>query len=98
MNEVLTGVGKPVGTDEYHDSSSMILVPNPALNFVNVSSSLLAQNWSQLTIQDVNGRQVMTQRINQFNSAVDISQLFDGVYFVTLQAGKQTLKRKLVKM
>jgi hypothetical protein len=95
---VLTGVGKPVGTDEYDDSSSMILVPNPALNFVNVSSSLLAQNWSQLTIQDVNGRQVMTQRINQFNSAVDISQLFDGVYFVTLQAGKQTLKRKLVKM
>jgi len=64
-------------------SDSFALSPSPAADFLEVRFENISTNAS-LTIYDVQGKEVLTQNNVASGSRLDINQLVNGVYFVTL--------------
>lgn len=74
-------------------------IPNPFTNELTVSIPKLNTE-TQLTLQDVYGKQVLTQHIptKTLNLKLQTLNLAKGVYFLQLQNGNQSVTRKLIKM
>jgi len=66
--------------------------PNPANNFINLPVPAGVTGNLALNVFDINGREVMTERLNNAqggNSRVDIAGLDNGVYVFRLTEGKK---------
>ena len=80
-----------VGIDEV-SFDEVSLYPNPATSTVTVR----ANGMEQVSIIDLNGRTVMTQRVNTETATFDLSTLAKGTYFVRIVGEQQTAIRKLI--
>ena len=74
--------------------SQLSIYPNPTNNRVHI---LNAQN-TDLTVYDVLGKVLMSQKINNANEVVDLSQLLSGTYFIALDQNGQRRVEKVVKI
>jgi hypothetical protein len=74
------------------------IVPNPATGrFVMVRCTFPAGTYVKLTLRDVLGRAVRTFALDPSGGThLDLRSLRPGVYIATLEAGTQSLTRKLV--
>ena len=72
----------------------LTMYPNPATNELTIESKM--QN-AEIEIRDVLGQMVYSTKAIASSSTIDISMLSKGVYFISLQNGKQTINKKLVK-
>lgn len=76
-----------VGVNEFHPDSyrdsdqKLILYPNPASNKINLEISDLQISDLQVSVINILGE---VQNVQIMNSAIDISQLAEGVYFVSV--------------
>jgi len=84
----------PLGVNEIDDRRYARLYPNPATNEVKLESKM--QN-AEIVIRDVLGQMVYSAKAIAASSTIDVSMLSKGVYFISLQNGKQTINKKLVK-
>lgn len=75
-----------IGIDDV-ESTAWSLYPNPASGSVTISAAAAAE----LTIHDLQGREVLRISIGSGATTVDISRLSQGVYFVRLGAGVKKL-------
>ncbi len=75
-----------IGIDDV-ESTAWSLYPNPASGSVTISAAAAAE----LTIHDLQGREVLRTSIGSGATTVDISRLSQGVYFVRLGAGVKKL-------
>jgi hypothetical protein len=73
---------------------NITLYPNPASEIVYLKDNTLAIKYS---IIDVIGRVVKTSNLNE-HSAIDISNLKNGIYFVNLQYKGKSVSKKLIKI
>ena len=73
------------------------LYPNPVTNILNVSVLGDIGSKSVLTITDVSGKVVMTQKFIQNPQAVNISALIKGTYFLKINNGGKNISAKFVK-
>ncbi|MEZ5198101.1 MAG: T9SS type A sorting domain-containing protein [Bacteroidales bacterium] len=74
---------------------SFQLFPNPASDKVQVS--LEGDDWKELIIADLSGREVVRMPLgNQSAVSVPLGQLHSGVYLVTLQSGVSKAIQKLI--
>ncbi|RRO23895.1 T9SS type A sorting domain-containing protein, partial [Flavobacteriaceae bacterium 14752] len=79
--------------------SGLSIYPNPANDILNIN---LGQNSSQienLTLFDLNGRQVYQKQFedNQTQeSQIDVSQLSNGVYLLTVKTENNQFDRKII--
>ncbi len=80
-----------VGIDEV-SLDEVSLFPNPATSTVTVR----ANGMEQVSIIDLNGRTVMTQRVNTETATFDLSTLAKGTYFVRIVGEQASAVRKLV--
>ena len=80
-----------VGIDEV-SLDEVSLYPNPATSTVTVR----ANGMEQVSIIDLNGRTVMTQRVNTETATFDLSTLAKGTYFVRIVGEQAAAVRKLV--
>ena len=80
-----------VGIDEA-EMSEVSLFPNPASSMVTIR----ANGMEQVTVIDLNGSTVMTQRVNNETFTFDVSNLAKGAYFVRITGGEGTVVRKLI--
>ncbi len=80
-----------VGIDEV-SLDEVSLYPNPATSTVTVR----ANGMEQVSIIDLNGRTVMTQRVNTETATFDLSALAKGTYFVRIVGEQAAAVRKLV--
>ena len=71
------------------------IFPNPASNILNVYTSADIIG-SQYRISDNLGRVVIVDAIQNKNTAIDISGLPRGVYYITIE--KQIRKHKIIKI
>lgn len=92
--DTTTGITTPSST-----ALNTQTTPNPFTNELTVSFPQL-NSAAQLTLYDVFGKQVLTQTIpaKTLNLKLQTLNLAQGVYFLQLQSGKQTVTRKVVKM
>ena len=82
-------------TSEIISTNNIQIFPNPASNIINVYTSA-DMIGSQYRISDNLARVILVAAIQSKNTAIDISGLPSGVYYITI--GKQISKHKIIKM
>lgn len=88
---------------EFTSTMDWKIFPNPAHNSVQViySSSDAANSLENISITDLNGREVFQYKLEGsttfFNKDIDVSTLNSGIYLVKLTTSKSNEVRKIVK-
>jgi len=80
--------------DEMENEEHLRLYPNPASDKLTIESKM--QN-AKIEIRDVLGQMVYRTKAIAASSTIDVSMLSKGVYFISLQNGKQTINKKFIK-
>ena len=92
---LITGETAILGTDT-ENGSSLLISPNPAGQTAQVVFEGVDAN-TRLTITDVNGKVVMSKKINSPRSNLDVAAFANGIYFVKLITGNNRLEtQKLI--
>ena len=91
MTYTATFAADNVGIDQV-SLDDVSLFPNPATSTVTVR----ANGMEQVSIIDLNGRTVMTQRVNTETATFDLGTLAKGTYFVRIVGQQASAVRKLV--
>jgi hypothetical protein len=86
INLITTGIGEI-------ESESMIVFPNPANSFVNVSSGLPVQN---VKILNHSGQLVQSSAANSTRVRLDVSGISAGLYLMVLETEEGVNFRKLI--
>ena len=74
------------------------IYPNPAGDFLHISSKGKMERPAAVEIISADGQKVMQLRKDEFgNGPVDISQLSEGLYFVRLTGSTETFTTKFIK-
>jgi hypothetical protein len=76
--------------------ASLVLSPNPAANRVTLQYGK-RNHFFDVTIRDVNGVAVYSASRIQTGQQINIASLTSGLYFITINTGKETITKKLVK-
>lgn len=70
------------------------IYPNPAKNFITIETD---KNTGTIFIYDLNGKSVLSEKINSNNSILDISNLKKGIYIVKFVENLRTQVAKIIK-
>lgn len=83
------------GTSDF-DESYLQLYPNPTHGTVNIVSTKI-HGEVQISLFDINGRKVMTQKVDMDGKArIDVSHLSIGIYVVQFVSNEKTQTEKLI--
>lgn len=85
----------PTGIDDV-ETTTLHIYPNPATDKVNIELPASAEN-VQITVCDISGRQMMHNNVPGTNATteLDVHDLPNGLYVVTLIAGNEIQRTKL---
>jgi hypothetical protein len=75
------------------EKDQVTVYPNPADEYVRIGSPLKI---SAISIINALGEQIEQQNPNTNTSLINTSQLDPGIYFVSIQTGKQTIVKKII--
>jgi photosystem II stability/assembly factor-like uncharacterized protein len=91
------GGGYPLGIkDQPSKTNELKIYPNPSSNLVTIET-LSNPTHSQISIMNSNGQEVITHKVNNLKTQIDISRLSSGVYFMRLTNDKTAEVGKIVK-
>ena len=80
---IIDGVLLPISTSiEENINLDVLVYPNPAVNVLNVT--LNSNELFDLTITDLNGKNILTERVSNMSNMVDISNLSSGMYLLRI--------------
>ncbi len=86
-----------VGINENKLDALISVYPNPATHSIIVNTKQLENNFT-IHIYDITGRLVKSEKENTAKeTAIDISSIENGIYFLTVTDGKQTSTKKFIK-
>jgi uncharacterized protein YdeI (BOF family) len=88
------GNGNPLPKPK--EVTSLVVSPNPAANLVRLKYGKRNSNFD-VKITDVNGVVVYTASHIETGQQINIASLPSGLYFITINTGKQTITKKLIK-
>ncbi len=89
-----------LSVNELINKASVNAFPNPASNYLNIQYSLIEDADVTIEVHDVLGSKVLNQQLgarsNQVqNHKINISDLKQGLYFVTINAGESRVTKKI---
>lgn len=84
------------GTNKKTLDYNVFVYPNPARSQITVS---LPQNYNrgELTLVDVNAKEILTQKFKGNRAQINISNLPDGIYFLQISYDNQLITKKIIK-
>jgi hypothetical protein len=83
-----------VGITEINKNDNIVIYPNPANDNINID----VKNHNEIIITDISGKVVMNlDSASTQNNTIDISNLSNGIYFVTIKSDRQLITKKLIK-
>lgn len=86
------------GVNEIEKLGSIKIVPNPAVNSINIELSELKLDANNISILDLNGKVLITQDLkNQAKQNLDISVIPSGIYFITINTQNGNITQKFIK-
>jgi hypothetical protein len=92
-----TGFLYPAGINETHEGNRMIRVyPDPAKNKIVIETGQ-ADDQGTLSIINIHGQEIMTQKPEGLKTEIQIRDLPRGIYFVKLYSDKGISTLKFVK-
>ncbi len=92
-------VGLNVGAEEYSLREALRVYPNPSNGMFNLELNLNAPEEVNYMLTDVQGKQLLTKSLGEDNTLRDelnLSDLANGVYYLTVQAGEDQTVTRLV--
>lgn len=94
---VVYEIATTVGVNELSDSKDFLVYPNPTKNNIQIDFTTINEDFKELTILDISGKTVYTQSIgnNNTNLNVDVSNLSDGIYTISIISNEQVLHQKI---
>jgi len=96
-NGMKTGFLYPAGINETHEGNRMIRVyPDPAKNKIVIETGQ-ADDQGTLSIINIHGQEIMTQKPEGLKTEIQIRDLPRGIYFVKLYSDKGISTLKFVK-
>lgn len=86
------------GIDNLQTNEELTIYPNPVQgNFINISvTNNQFSDECVLNIYDMTGRIVLTQNLKSINERIDISQIQEGIYFLSLTDKNRYAVKKLI--
>jgi len=82
-----------LGTEDFANTNNIKILPNPAVNEINISSTEAAI--TSVQIADVMGKVLYSEgKINTLNKTIDFSSFTQGVYFVNIN---NNVTKKIIK-
>lgn len=87
-----------VSVDEVHRSEKLLIYPNPSTTQITIELPNAPQKNSKLAMYNINSQQILTSKITEQKTVVDISGLPSGFYFVQMMEGKEMTLLKIIKM
>ena len=97
MNYVVTDLQEEVAPSTIDQINSTIIFPNPTNgNSLHIGNKYDI-GYDHISMQTINGQPVPIKLIDE-GKIIDISNLPAGVYVVTIEIGKQVIKRKVIKL
>ena len=83
-----------VGINEISNNDKVVIYPNPANDNINID----VKNYNEIIITDISGKVVMNlDSASIQNNTIDISNLSNGIYFVTINSDDSSITKKLIK-
>ena len=95
--KVQLGTATIIGNPETVSNAVLKLYPSPASQVINVSVLGQISDQATLSVMDVNGMQVMLEKVTRNIQQLNISKLPNGVYMLKVNNGGSTLYSKFVK-
>ncbi len=86
-----------VGVEEIALENQLNIYPNPVTDLLNVQWNNTNET-ANLSIRDLSGRLVHSERVANGNAALNLSGLASGNYILELQKGDRTLRKQMVKL
>jgi len=74
------------------DNVNFSLIPNPAVDLVSIKSEFQIK---EIEIIDLTGKMVLSKKINDFSTVLDVKHLHQGLYFVRLVNSDSIMTQKL---
>jgi len=79
------------GVDDIRQSNNVSIYPNPAHEMLNI---ILAEDEITVTISDLYGRKVLSEKLTGQHKSVNISRIPTGIYFIEIQTnGRREILR-----
>jgi serine protease AprX len=91
---VVTGVDELAASENF-ETASFEVWPNPANNNLNINIPAALEG-AEMTMYDLQGRQVAKNVLTVENNVLDVQSMSSGVYFVKVTKGTQTQTKKVV--
>ena len=94
---VVTGINATLGNEDFTKEGFSVW-PNPAKGLLNISMVSAIENSAVATIYDMQGRIVLTSKITDMDTELNIENLTSGMYIVNIANGnKNEVKKFIVK-
>jgi Concanavalin A-like lectin/glucanases superfamily/Secretion system C-terminal sorting domain/Ig-like domain CHU_C associated len=95
-SQVTTGnVCTTLGTSSFDISATLKIYPNPATSLVNIDFQDVED--AAVTVSDINGRVLFTQKLNKTSNNVNIENLASGIYLFKVSSSKGSATSKVIK-
>jgi hypothetical protein len=86
-----------VSVDEAHLSEKLFIFPNPSSTQITLELPGTPQKNALLTIYSINSQQMLTSKITEQKTVVDVSGLRNGIYFLKVADDRTMMVGKMVK-
>jgi hypothetical protein len=86
-----------VGVEEIALEDQLNIYPNPVTDVLNVQWKNTNES-ANLSIRDLSGRLVLSERVANGNAVLDLSNLSSGNYILELQTEESSLRKQVVKL
>lgn len=83
-----------LSTDKFTKGAAVTVYPNPVKDILTATANSPIRN---ITIADVNGRQVLSNKYSNKEAKIDLSNLSKGIYIIKIVADNITTTKKIIK-
>ena len=89
--------GLVVATQAVNDLAQKVTIfPNPARDIITIDLSEIPAVETEITFFDANGKSLFFQQLNVNQTTISTSNLVNGIYWVRVKNGKQSIFKKLI--
>jgi hypothetical protein len=90
-------IANSVSIQERYIRNNLVLYPNPSSTAITISTPTTPNRNTFMTLYSVNGKQLITRRITEQQTVVDVSELPQGVYFVKVTDESKVQVGKIIR-
>ena len=83
-----------IGVEELSGQYSLSISPNPTNGVIKIQSEKMIK---EIAVIDASGRVLISQKVNNINVSIDITDLESGVYFVRSEIGSELIVERVMR-